>query len=350
MKIGILTFPKAINYGTSLQALALKKVVDSLGVEGVFMDHKCDAIDKSNKIFDIKCALSPSYTLAHLYNLPSALKRQKAFRKFWDAHFAFGNDDPLAYDAVVAGSDQIWNYNLTGEDWFYFLDFPKSNTVKATYAASFGLPRVDEKYVDTLKPLLKDIEYLSVRENTAADIVKDISGIDAPVVLDPTLLLNKQQWENFANRPDDSGYIYVYTVFNSESLWDFAYKLSEKTGLPIKTVSYSKFHRHNADYSFTAGPAEWLGYMLNADYVVTNSFHGFAFSTNFGKQFFYELPPKSSGVGSRLADMAKSYGLCDRELKVADMDKQIDYTAVYEKLDAARENSMYFLRKIVSKD
>lgn len=350
MKIGILTFPKAINYGTSLQALALKKVLDSLGAEAFFMEHKCDAIDDSNKLFDIKHALSPSYTLAHLHNLPSAIKRKKAFQKFWDAHFAFGGDDPSQYDAIVAGSDQIWNYNLTGNDWFYFLDFPKNDIIKATYAASFGLHEIDNSLVETLKPLLRDIDCLSVRENTAAELVKQICGIEPPVVLDPTLLLNKQEWEDFTNKPEGSGYIYVYTVFNSESLWEFAYKLSEKTGLPIKTVSYSKFHRHNAEYSFTAGPAEWLGYMMNADYVVTNSFHGFAFSVNFQKQFFYELPPKSSGVGSRLADMASSYGLSDRELKIADTDKRIDYTAVHEKLNIAREHSVDFLRQIISSD
>lgn len=351
MKTGILTFAKTINYGAALQAYALKNKVESLGSEAVFIDHRCQAIDSASKIFDFKCALSPQYTLAHLYNLPCAVKRKKAFKKFWNANFKFGSDDIEQYDTVITGSDQVWNYKLTGADWFYFLDFPKADVTKASYAASFGLPEVDAQYVETIKPLLSDIDHLSVREITAANIVQNAIGVKPSVVLDPTLLMTKEEWRPLANESvSNGGYIFLYSLFNSESLWDFAYKLSEKTGLPIKTVSYSKFHRHNAEYSFAAGPAEWLGYMMNADYVVTNSFHGFAFSVNFQKQFFYELPPKSSGVGSRLADMALSYGLSNRELKVARFDEKIEYAAVHEKLNEARAYSMDFLRRVISND
>ena len=146
----------------------------------------------------------------------------------------------------------------------------------------------------------------------------------------------------------ETGYIFVYTLFNSDSLWEYAYELSRKTGLPIRTVSYSRFHKRNAEYSYTAGPAQWLRYMMNADYVVTNSFHGFAFSVNFEKQFYYELPPHSSGVGSRLADMAASYGLTNRELSQAD-DSVIDYAPIREKLEIARQESMAFIDRMLTK-
>ena len=130
MKVGIVTFEKAINYGTSLQAVALLKVLRAKGADAAFLSHACEEIDKTSRVFDFKCALSPAYALAHLYNLNVALKRRKAFRDFWKTHYVFGSQKPEDYDVVVAGSDQVWNYNLTAKDWFYFLDFFKWSSIK----------------------------------------------------------------------------------------------------------------------------------------------------------------------------------------------------------------------------
>lgn len=347
MKIGILTFPRAINYGAALQAAALQSVLREQGADVSAIDYKCEAIERTSRIFDFRQIRDVRYVLAHLANLPLALKRQKAFQRFWDSHFRFTNEAPEAYDTVVAGSDQVWNYNLTGDDWFYYLDFEKKHTKKVAYAASFGLSEIPQEKHGVLRPLLEDFDYLSVREATAAKLVEQISGRDAQVVLDPTLLLTKAQWQEMAD-PDfrESGYIFVYDLFTSDSLWEYAYELSRKTGLPIKTDSYSRFHKRNAECSYTAGPAQWLSHMLNADYVVTNSFHGFAFSTNFSKQFYYELPPYSSGVGSRLSDMAQTYGLSHRELSRAD-DTPINFAPVQEKLAKDRADSMDFIRGFI---
>lgn len=349
MKVGIVTFEKAINYGTSLQAVALLKVLQAQGVDAAFIHHRCEEIDKTSRAFDLKQATSPSYLLAHLYNLDVALKRIKQFERFWGKYYVTGSDNPADYDIVISGSDQVWNYNLTAKDWFYFLDFPKDGIRKVSYAGSFGLSQVDSSLTDSIRTLLTDFDYLSVRERTAAELVNDICGRKPEVVLDPTLLLNKQQWEKMADdKFRQKGYIFVYTVFNSDSLWDFAYELSRKTGLPIRTVSYSKIHRRKAEYTLDAGPAQWLSHILNADYVVTNSFHGFAFSVNFEKQFYYELPPHSSGVGSRLSDMAQTYGLTGRELKNNDESK-IEYASVREKLEDERRKSMEFINTFLDK-
>ena len=113
----------------------------------------------------------------------------------------------------------------------------------------------------------------------------------------------------------------------------------------MKTVSYSRLHRHAAEYSFTAGPAEWLRYLLDARYVVTNSFHGFAFSLNFQKEFFFELPPERSGVGSRLADLARRYGLTGRELTKADRNETPDFTQASRLLAEDRGYSVEFIER-----
>ena len=351
MKIGIVTFPEAINYGTSLQAAALKRALDAYAEDVFFLLHRCPSIDASHALFDLKSARDPRYVAAHLYNFATAKERKKNFKRFFATHIPVRDAAPDELEVVVAGSDQIWNYNLTGDDYFYFLDYSKKHSRKAAYAASFGLSEIDGKYHEDLRRLLADFDALSVREQTAAALIKEICGLDVPVVVDPTLLLTKEQWEALAApRTADGDYIFVYTVFNSERLWQFAADLSKKTGLPVKTVSYSRLHRHEATYSFTAGPAEWLQYLLDARYVVTNSFHGFAFSLNFQKEFFFELPPESSGVGSRLADLARRYGLTGRELTNADMDETPDFTQASRLLEEDRRRSVEFIeRQIVQR-
>lgn len=130
MKIGILTFPRAINYGAALQAAALQTVLREQGAEVSVIDYRCDAIEKTSKVFDFRQIGDLRYVAAHLGNLPIALKRNQAFHTFWDKYFKFTREVPEAYDAIVAGSDQVWNYHLTGDDWFFYLNFDKKHTKK----------------------------------------------------------------------------------------------------------------------------------------------------------------------------------------------------------------------------
>ena len=253
----------------------------------------------------------------------------------------------------VAGSDQIWNYNLTDSDFYYFLDFPKKHLKKVSYAGSFGLSAIDEKHKEKIDTLLNDFDYLSVRENQASKIIKELSGKDVPVVCDPTLLLTKEDWENIATKKEKkSGYIFVYTVFNSDRIWEYAEELSKKTGLPVKTISYSKLHKRNACYDYTAGPDDWVSYMLNADYVITNSFHGVAFSVNFNKNFFFDMPPEKAGVGSRISDITARYALSDRNISAPGFsytDAAPDFTTANEKLCEDRDFSFRFIDSFLGK-
>lgn len=347
MKVGIVTFPRAINYGTALQAVALQAAVSARGVQAYFAEHHCKKIEDADKPFDMKRALDIRYTAAHLLNLSTARKRARRFRDFAAAHMRFGPADPQCADVMIAGSDQIWNGAITGNDDYYFLNFKKENTKKIAYAASFGVADIPTEHHPRLRGLLMDFDRISVREKQAAELVREIAGLDVPVVPDPTLLLTKAQWAAYMAPKAEKAYIFVYTVFNSDAIWVFAEELSKKTGLPIKTVSYSTLHKHHAVYDYTASPADWLGYMAGAAYVVTNSFHGVAFSINFEKQFFYELPPARTGVASRLSYIIEHYGLSHRALSMADMEERIDFSAVREKLSEDRRVGERFLDEIL---
>ncbi len=348
MRIGILTFSKSINYGAALQAVALKHTVESFNEDVSVIDHPCKQIDSSSKIFDFSYIMSPSYVVTHIVNMPIAIKRTIAFKRFCKEHFEYGSDNFENYDKIIVGSDQVWNYNLTGDDMFYFLDFKSDNLKKFAYAASFGLSEIDNDHRKRIAPLIEEFDAISVREKTGADLVNQMTGKDVPVVVDPTLLFDKSRWAEYANKKfEHKGYIFVYTVFNSKPLWEFAYKLSEKTGLPIRTISYSKFHRHKAKYSFFAGPDEWLSHIMNAEYVVTNSFHGLVFSMNFEKQFYFEMPPETSGVGSRLKDTAETFKVIHRNINSGNH-TPVDYSVVTPLIESARKESLEFIKKIIN--
>lgn len=331
-KVGIVTFPRAINYGTVLQALALQEAVAARGAFAYFADHFCEKIVNADKLLDGTRILDWKYVAAHLLNYPTARTRIKRFAAFATLHMRFGSEIPQDADIMIAGSDQIWNMDITGNDTYYFLDFPKRDTKKASYAASFGVESLKSEQLSSLKGLLNDFDCISVREKQAAELIKTVIGKDVPVVLDPTFLLCREEWESYMAPAKEDEYIFVYTVFNSKTVWEFAEALSTKTGLPIKTVSYSRLHKHTAAYDYTAGPSEWLRYMADAAYVVTNSFHGVAFSVNFKKQFFYELPPAASGVASRVSHITERYALTAREISVCDMAAKIEFDTVEKQL------------------
>ena len=353
MKIGIVTFPTAINYGTALQAAALGKVLSGDNNTVRFIDHRCPLIDSTNSVFDFRNIFDIKYTIAHLINLDVALKRKKNFIGFRNKYIPLTEDKPYESDMLVAGSDQIWNYNLTDCDFYYFLDFPKKHLKKVSYAGSFGLSAIDEKHKERINTLLSDFDYLSVRENQASEIIRKLSDKSVPVVCDPTLLMTKEDWGKIAtDKARESGYIFVYTVFNSDRIWEYAEELSRKTGLPVKTISYSKLHRRNAQYDYTAGPDDWVGYMLNADYVVTNSFHGVAFSVNFNKNFFFDMPPEKAGVGSRISDITARYALADRNISAPGFsytEAAPDFTTANERLEEDRAFSFRFIDSFLGK-
>lgn len=352
MRIGIITFPTAINYGTALQAAALGKILASDSRTVNFIDHRCQLIDSTNSIFDLRNIFDLKYTLAHLINLDVALKRKRNFTNFRKKYIPLTEDNPYNSDVIVAGSDQIWNYNLTDRDFYYFLDFPKKHLKKVSYAGSFGLSAIDKQYHKKISALFKDFDFISVREKQAAKIIKEITDKDVPVVCDPTLLMNKDEWQEIASKKTEkSGFIFVYTVFNSDRIWEYANELSEKTGLSIKTISYSKLHKRKAEYDYTAGPDDWVSYMLNADYVVTNSFHGVAFSINFNKNFFFDMPPEKSGVGSRISDITARYSLSDRNISSTDFISTTaapDFTTANEKLQEDRKFSFEFINSFLA--
>ena len=352
MKIGIITFINTLNFGASLQAYALQEVLKKYG-------NDAEVIQYTNNLIEEKENNSKKKNIKSIYKeiiMGKGLRNKaKSFESFEHQNINFGmklNDSTKQdvnnnYDMFITGSDQVWNPEITKFDWTYFLDFVTDKEKKVSYAPSFGITKFPENEKETAKKYLQEFKAVSVREEAGREIIKGISNQNAEVVVDPTLLLNKEEWESKIKfKPDLKHYILVYLPHNKKLAFNFVNKLKKKTGLPVVYLSISPKIQMGVKTIYDASPDEFLGWIKNADYVVTGSFHGTAFSINLNKQFFYESNNKSSRVGN----LVKITGTEDRNITNPNIiDKTIDYSIVNEKLNNERQKSLEWLKEAITK-
>lgn len=250
------------------------------------------------------------------------------------------------------GSDQVWNLNNVKVDYTYFLDFVKERKKKISYGASFGQEKLQTQYLEDVKCLFNDFSYISVREIQGQRLIKDLLGRDVSLVLDPTLLLTQEQWLHLSKQPKERDYILVYLRESSSKVNQFVNILSEHTGLSVVKIIGSLRYHEKSKYKEIIDPCKWLGYFHNAKIVVTNSFHGIAFSINFRKPFFVEPRFGSQEeYNSRIYSILEQFGLQDRIINESinfSRLLEIDYKAIYKKLDEKRDDSIAFLEKALS--
>ncbi|RGF78459.1 polysaccharide pyruvyl transferase family protein [Ruminococcus sp. OF03-6AA] len=197
----------------------------------------------------------------------------------------------LRYDKFITGSDQVFNFACTDFDKTYFLQFVKNCDNKLSYAASFGMKEIPDSYVNDYKSLLSTFSELSIRENAGQQIVKKLTGKDSELSVDPVFLLTAEEWEKLAKKPKLKNYILIYKLNTSNLIFDFARKLSKLTGRKIVALNFDvvdQMKTPDIKGVYSASVEEFLGYVKYADYVVTNSFHGTAFSVIFIKIFMWK--------------------------------------------------------------
>jgi len=352
VNIHIVTFHRALNYGAVLQAYALYRSVAKLAPagSGVFiLDHKNSHIDQLYSVLPSGTNLRA--LPAASVSLPAKAVKKARFKKFLEGQTVLSREDN-AEGIFIAGSDQVWNLRCTGGDRAYFLDFVKDNDKKNAYAASFGAGDVEPRYAAEIGELLSGFRNISVREQEGRRIVEALTGREAPVVLDPTLLLDAGEWGRVASKSKFKGaYVLLYTMTITPSIARFAAALAREKGLPLLHITDSvKWVVPGSILKNHAGPQEWLRLFLDAETVVTNSFHGTAAAVNFNKPFFTELLPEPSKVNGRLIHLLELFGLRGRLIEggaPSPADTPIDYTAVNIILSREREFSLEYLRGVV---
>ena len=319
-KIGVITIHDADNYGSALQAYATQKVIQYLGYEAIIIDHICTKISNEYGIKRILVQKNIKAIIETIIRILTIYPSRVRFKDFRNTQFVLENELEVIkkqdnFKKIVVGSDQVWNYKITGFDKAYFLDFVEDNNKKISFASSFGLTEIEEGKKEEYKELLTKFKALNVREEQAVTLIKDLTNRDANLVLDPTLLISKEEWQSITKpKSRYEGYILCYQIAYSQSLVDFAEELSRKTGKKIISIQGSMRHKFNAKYIWNAGPIEYIQLFLNADYIITNSFHGTAFSINFNKNFFTELLPSFEKTSSRLESILDLFELRSRQI------------------------------------
>lgn len=287
MRVGIITLSLENNYGGILQNFALQKVLKDMG----HTPMTCRWPGYTNLGF-IKAALfsvlkggrnfpTPPWT----YNksrkgLEDFIKQNIDYRFYRDPNKFLRWFNP---QAMIVGSDQVWRPKYNSHLYFAYLDFVKDKYVKRiAYAASFGVGEWEyTKEQETIcSELIGQFYAVSVREQSGVELCEEHLGVSAQCVLDPTLLLDREVYEELCSSiPKEDESILVYMVDYSEAIKQQAEKLSQSTGLPIKIIEADKGVTQNDSV------AKWLAAFRDAKYVITDSFHGTVFSIIFEKNF-----------------------------------------------------------------
>jgi len=364
MKVGILTFPNSTSFGAALQMYALYRAVEELGAEAEILNYHNAYMKAERHTGRVRGKSSIGGKLYLL--LKNAMHcRQisgfRAFEKSLDRYPAKPVSDKHAlpglcerYSHVICGSDQVWNPNITDTDLSYFLDFCDCDTKRISYAPSFGISEFSTEFQTKIKKELLQFKALSAREVEGQELIQALTGTDVPLVTDPTFLLTKAQWtqEERTCTKQKEPYILYYTVKSSKHLLQFARKLAEEKNMKLlvvggNAVKQLKNRDSRLEYAWDLEPRQWLGLMHHADCVVTNSFHGTAFSLIYEKDFYLEL---SSETNSRLRQIVRTAAVEDRVVGegCAAWDSHIDYTRVMEKLEPLKKSSKEYLKAAIT--
>lgn len=318
MKVSCLTFHDSSNYGTVLQAYALQTVVTRMGHDYEIINYSNAEKRKHDTLLGRNRELSLPFYLYKLLNVPQNFCKQLKFQRFRQNYLhttpRFYSFEELrqyaAYrDAIMVGSDQVWNYWMIRMDPAYFLKFTDP-AKKIAYAASIGISKVTAEEEKFYQEMLSDFDRIAVREQTAAQLIGEMTSKHAQVVLDPTLLLTREDWKTIAAPSLKKPYIFAYILEHNPPAQAFLKKLQKQTGLPVRYVSRGIISALRDGATRIPSPQEWISQMLYAKYVVTSSFHGTAFATNFHKTFFTLI--EGDATQSRQVDFLRSTGLESR--------------------------------------
>lgn len=371
-RVAIITMHKVINFGSALQAYALQRAMERLGCDASLIDYRYP-----NAFHSSRFARGPLFTRNLFGRILAKLKlkllcKRKAqvrrFHEFWERRFVetrpyltyeeLREDSPQA-DVYVTGSDQVWNPRTMFGDAAFFLGFGDSGTRRIAYSASFGKASVPDAMKADYSSRLKRYDAISVRENAGRRLVEELSGKKAEVVCDPTLLLEKSDYESLTEGVSSlvrEPYLLAYAL-------DYAYnprpaisRLIEETSkkLHLKVVylvcgNTNEFRPGQITVS-SAGPLEFLKLFEEASFVVTSSFHGTVFSLVYEKPFYSVTPAggATSAGDSRIGSLLDSVGLRERcvpaDAKAPATISTIDYGLYRNRISALREKGISFLK------
>ena len=370
-KIALFSCHDDPNYGSMLQAYALVAAIRKLGKDAEYLMYSTDPDPSSFhtifRRFVKRCLMKLGLYKDNFISGREYLETKDfeqimlSFKQFHQKFIPVSNQkyyfdtikhklDFDAYQVFVVGSDQTWSPFLYTPRKPYFLDFAMQYN-KCSYAPSLGTISISSEYMALLKEKLSSFHFLSCREKTNAIMLSNLLNRKVEYVLDPTLLLDKNDWDIICKDPCiNEPYILAYILGEREDISRFAESLGKKESLPVYYMLTTPTYLNKSHLIKNAGPAEFVGLIKNASYVVTDSFHGSLFSINYNKEFF-SFSKKEGGENNvdnvRIKEFLSTIKLTERYNSEI-MGRKIDYTEPNKIINNLRTESYRFLSGIVT--
>ena len=370
MKIALLSYIKSCNYGTLLQDYALAQKISDLGGECEYIDYS--PVIRSKGIRRILGTIK--HSLFHVFT-----KKPKSGIddfSFWGTPFFRGvnkkckeftqrfipiseeyNPQTLPasnskYGKFIVGSDQTWSPHILKERSPFLLKFVTDNGKKYSYAPSLGTLNIPQEFLTLLKESISDFSVVTCRERSNCPILQKSFGRDVFHVVDPTLLLTKDEWMSVAlpvsNMP--SKYILCYILGEKDCIAEYAEALGTQEKMPVYYIMTRPYYLKKKNLLKNIGPREFVSLLAKASCVVTDSFHGSILSINF-KVPFYSFTKRAVGPNSqdndRIKEVLEEFDLLDRyceDSREPNGINEFDYEPVYELLQTARTYSTDILK------
>lgn len=359
-KIGVITFHEVYNYGAVIQAYALQKFLDDNGFKNEIVDFSPKKQKDYTNIYSIRngfkrfiktLMLTPANT--------QRIVRKKRFDNFLEDYLTLSQEkyeDSTSlekanenYQTFIVGSDQVWNVTKKSDtSSAYFLRFVGDNKKRIAYAPSIGNATLEELKV--YREDLKRFNALSCREKGGSSLVSKLVGSDVKVVLDPTLLIDRNSLLGLTETTKEVPYILYYSLDGYDKRtnnMDILLLLKRKFGLALKIVTPEwPFHKEFGEDIINAGPKEFLSLIKNAEIVCTNSFHGTALAIKFERPLY--VLEEFSAEDERKRSILEQLKIENRNISSIEDVKMIrsyemDYTSINKKLKILRDDSSRYL-------
>lgn len=365
MDVLIVTYHRVYNYGAALQAYATVKCFEKTGRRAKVIDYVPDKVKNYGSLRQVMYETKMFHSnrlkclVISLLKMPSYKKKAPVFDTFleknvpmterYDSQEAL-RDHCLEGDIYCTGSDQVWNNTYLPQfDFVYFLSFV-DNVKKISFSSSFGRKDFTAGEIKQMIPFLRQYRAISVREKSGLDLLKDVDVPLKEQIIDPTLVLSAGEWQTLCQPHPYRDYILVYQLHGESMTESCALALAERLNKKTVKISLDRFRRSKCDHvEYFPSVGRFLSLILNASCVVTDSFHGTAFSINFNRDFFVTMPDKT---GERIESLLELTGLKDRIVRGRDeivrgAEKSIDFSHCNEILENERRRALLYLKKAI---
>lgn len=354
MKVGILTFHCALNYGAVLQCYALQEYLKSVGHDVYVIDYRPDylvqfyKVNKKENWSEGKDKIRA--IVRESVRFPFRVCRHKSFERFIVSNLRLYSykpeNDYSDFDAIIYGSDQIWNPDITGGGFDPVFFGRNVKCRKIVYAASnknISLTDDERKYYMSV---LNNFEYIGVRELHLQHLLQPLTLKKVYLNIDPTLLAGEIQFKSLdLSNNFKKDYVFIYEVATHQAVYKMSKQYAQKRNLKIVVLSSTIYANKLQERDQIASPDKWVRYIKYAQIVVTTSFHGVAFSILLKKNFYYVRQNNSSDY--RIESILKQLNLMSRIIDMGEeiLDTPIEYSYVQTELNKLRRESVKYIQE-----